>query len=75
MASLLVPETQERLEEEEKDNVKEIILNQYIDEPITLAETIKNNFFVSTLSKVNIGNKDIGFIVVSEQANDIVYCS
>jgi len=68
----IVPETQERLEKEEKDNVKVIILNQYIDEPITLAETIKNNFFVSTLSKINIGNKDIGFIVVSEQANDIV---
>ena len=68
----ITPEIQERLEEEEKDNVKEIILNQYSNEPITLAETIKNNFFVSTLSQVNIDNKDIGFIVVSEQANDIV---
>ena len=68
----ITPEIQERLEKEEKDNIKEIILNQYSDEPITLAETIKNNFFVSTLSKVIIDNKDIGFIVVSEQANDIV---
>ena len=68
----ITPEIQERLEEEEKDNIKEIILNQYSNEPITLAETTKNNFFVSTLSKVNIDNVDIGFIVVSEQANDIV---
>jgi two-component system, OmpR family, sensor histidine kinase ChvG len=68
----IMPEIQERLEEEEKDNIKDIILNQYSDEPITLAETIKNNFFVSTLSRVKIENKDIGFIVVSEQANDIV---
>jgi|TARA_B110000858_G_scaffold191738_1_gene241418 two-component system sensor histidine kinase ChvG len=68
----IAPEIQERLEEEEKDIIKEIILNQYTDEPITLAETIKNNFFVSTLSKVNIENIDIGFIVVSEQANDII---
>ena len=68
----ITPEIQEKREEEEKDNVKIIILNQYVDEPITLAETIKNNFFVSTLSKVKIDNKDIGFIVVSEQANDIV---
>ena len=68
----ITPEIQERLKEEEKDNLKEIILNQYSDEPITLAEIVKNNFFVSTLSKVNIDNKDIGFIVVSEQANDIV---
>ena len=68
----ITPEIQERLEKEEKDNIKEIILNQYNDELITLAETIKNNFFVSTLSKVNIDSEDIGFIVVSEQANDIV---
>ena len=66
------PEVRERLEEGKKDNVKEIILNQYIDEPITLAETIKNNFFVITLSKVKIENEEIGFIAVSEQANDIV---
>ncbi len=68
----ITSETQRGLKEEEKDSIKEIILNQYIDEPLTLGEMIKNNFFVSTLSKVNIDNKNIGFIVVSEQANDIV---
>ena len=66
------PQIEERLEKEEKDNFKEIILNQYNNEPITLAETIKSNFFVSTLSKIKINNESIGFIVVSEQANDIV---
>jgi len=68
----ITSKTQERLEDEKKDNIKEIILNQYGDDPVTLAETIKNNFFVSTLGKVKIDKKDIGFIVVSEQANDIV---
>ena len=68
----ITPEIQERLEEEEKDNIKEIILNQYIDQPITIDETIKNDYFVNTLSKVNINKKDIGFIVVSEQANEII---
>jgi two-component system sensor histidine kinase ChvG len=68
----ITPEIQERLEEEEKDNIKEIILNQYIDQPITIDETIKNDYFVSTISKVNINKKDIGFIVVSEQANEII---
>jgi two-component system, OmpR family, sensor histidine kinase ChvG len=68
----IAPKTQERLEEEEKDNVKEIIISQYTDQPITLDETIKNDFFVSTLSKVNIDEEDIGFIVVSEQANEII---
>jgi two-component system, OmpR family, sensor histidine kinase ChvG len=66
------PEIQERLEEEEKNNVKEIILNQYNNQPITLDEMIKNDFFVSTLSRVNINEEDIGFIVVSEQANEII---
>ena len=68
----ITPKIQERLEEEEKDDIKEIILNQYLDQPITLDETIKNDYFVSTLSKVNINKKDIGFIVVSEQANEII---
>ena len=68
----ITPEIQERLEEEENDNVKKIILNQYGDQSITLDEIIKNDFFVSTLSKVNINKNDIGFIVVSEQANEII---
>ena len=68
----ITPEIQERLEEEEKDNIKEIILNQNIDQPITLDETIKNDYFVSTLSKVNINKNETGFIVVSEQANEII---
>jgi len=68
----ITPEIQERLVEEEKDNVKEIILNQYSDQLITIDEIIKNDFFVSTLSKVNINKNDIGFIVVSEQANEII---
>ena len=68
----ITPETQERLEKEEKDNIKEIILNQYGDQLITIDEIIKNDFFVSTLSKVNINKNEIGFIVVSEQANEII---
>ena len=66
------PKIEEKLADEKNDNVKEIILDKYIGEPITLAETLKNNFFVSTLSKVNVDDEGIGFIVVSEQANDIV---
>ena len=68
----IAPEIQEKLEGEEKDNIKEIILNKYIDQPITLAEITKNDFFVSTLNKVKIDENDIGFIVVSEQANEII---
>jgi two-component system sensor histidine kinase ChvG len=39
---------------------------------MTLTNDEKNNFFVSTLSKIKFQNNDIGYIVVSEQANDII---
>ena len=66
------PEVEERLEEEEIDEIKDIITNKYNDEIMTLTNDEKNNFFVSTLSKIKIQNSDIGYIVVSEQANDII---
>ena len=55
-----------------KNSIKEIILNKYNNEPLTISEKIQNNFFVSTLSRIKIEEKDIGFIVVSEEANDIL---
>ena len=55
-----------------KDSIREVIINTYKDNPLTISEKIKNNFFVSTLSKIKIDEKDIGYIVVSEEANDIL---
>ena len=34
--------------------------------------TIQNNFFVSTLSRIKLNEQDAGYIVVSEEANDIL---
>ena len=65
-------ETEDRLEEEQKDEIKDIIVNKYDDEIMTLTDGDKNNFFVSTLSKIKFQENDIGYIVVSEQANDIL---
>ena len=65
------PNIEERLEEEEIDEIKDIITNKYNDEIMTVTNNKKNNFFVSTLSKIKFQNDDIGYIVVSEQANDI----
>ena len=65
------PDIEERLEEEEIDEIKDIITNKYNDEIMTVTNNKKNNFFVSTLSKIKFQNDDIGYIVVSEQANDI----
>jgi two-component system sensor histidine kinase ChvG len=68
----ITPEIEERLEEEQKDEIREIIINKYNDEIMTLIDDEKNNFFVSTLSKIQFQENDVGYIVVSEQANDII---
>ena len=58
--------------DQNKNLIKETILNKYENEPITISENIQNNFFVSTLTRIKLNNKDAGYIVVSEQANDIL---
>ena len=60
------------VKQQNKNLIKETIINNYKDEPITLSEKLQNNFFVSTLSKIKINSRDVGFIVVSEEANDIL---
>ncbi len=55
-----------------KNNIKDVISNKYQNKPITISEKIQNNFFVSTLSKIKLNNNEEGFIVVSEEANDIL---
>ncbi len=47
-------------------------LQQYKGTPLTLSEVNKNDFFVKTLSEINLKDQNIGFILVSEQANDII---
>ncbi len=66
-------ELQSSLSQEKNENsLKKIILENYEDEPLTLSGKIKNDFFVRTLSRINLGDENIGFILVSEQANDII---
>ena len=60
------------IKEKNKNLIKDTILNEYEDEPITISENIQNNFFVSTLSRIQLNKKDAGYIVVSEEANDIL---
>jgi len=52
--------------------INKIISEKYKNEPLTYSETNKNDFFVKTLSKINLGQEDSGYILVSEQANDII---
>ncbi|MEC7150671.1 MAG: HAMP domain-containing sensor histidine kinase [Pseudomonadota bacterium] len=59
-------------DKKEINNIKKILDEKYENKPLTLSETDKNNFFVKTLSDVNLEDEKIGYILVSEQANDIL---
>ena len=52
-------------------NLKKIILNDLKNEPLIIENNIKNDFFVQTLDKVSVEKDVVGYILVSEQANDI----
>ena len=60
------------LKKKPNDTINQALFNEYEEEPITVSEKIQNNFFVSTISKVKLNNEEKGYIVVSEQANDIL---
>ena len=59
-------------DEENKNFLGKKLLENYENEPLTISEVDKNNFYVKTLSKINLGENDIGYILVSEQANEII---
>ncbi len=58
---------------ENQNLIKNTILEKYQDDPLVLENKINDNFFVSTLDKVEIEKKIVGYIMVTEQANDILF--
>ena len=68
-----VEENLEKKSIKDENLVKDTILNKYQKEPIVLENKINNNFFVSTLDEVKIENERMGYILVTEQANDILF--
>ena len=58
--------------EKNKNAIKDAIVSKYQNEPLILSEKVQNNFYVSTLSRIKINEINIGYIVVSEEANDIL---
>ena len=52
--------------------IKNTILNKLKNEPFIIESKIKKDFFVQTLDKVSIEEKIIGYILVSEQSNEIL---
>ena len=65
-------DSEKQIKQQNKNLIKDVVQNKYQNEPITISENILNNFFVSTISKVKLKEKNIGYIVVSEEANDIL---
>ncbi len=59
------------LDKQNKENLN-TILEKYDGDPLTISEIDKNNFFVRTLSEIKLQEENIGYILVSEQANDII---
>ncbi|MDC0418477.1 HAMP domain-containing histidine kinase [Pelagibacteraceae bacterium] len=49
-----------------------IILNRLKNDPLVIESKVNNDFFVRTLNKVSIEEKVVGYIIVSEQANEII---
>ena len=52
--------------------IKNTILNKLKNEPFVIESKIKKDFFVQTLNKVLIEEKKVGYILVSEQSNEIL---
>ena len=52
--------------------IKSIILNKIKNEPFIIESKIKKDFLVQTLDKVLIEKKKVGYILVSEESNEIL---
>tara|TARA_B100000767_G_C19759583_1_gene534552 strand:+ start:1262 stop:2797 length:1536 start_codon:yes stop_codon:yes gene_type:complete len=55
-----------------QNRIINIIQKGLQNESLVIENKIKNNFFVSTLKKINLKNKLVGYIMVTEEANDIL---
>ncbi len=64
--------SEELIVDQNQSVIKDTILNKYENGTLTISEKIQNNFFVSTLSRIKLKEKEAGYIVVSEEANDIL---
>ena len=56
----------------EETSITDIIKNKYKDQPITIENEINKSFFVSTVSELKLKDISVGFIVVTNEANDIL---
>ena len=57
---------------ENHSTIKDTILNKFQGSPLVIENKVNENYFVSTLSQVKVKNEEVGYIIVTEQANDIL---
>ena len=55
-----------------KSSINNLILNKKSDEPIVTEVRENNNFFIKTLDGLKIDGEILGYIMVTEQANEIL---
>ena len=67
-----IKEKSQSKESTEESSIINIIKNKYKDQPITIENEINNSFFVSTISELKLKEKKVGYIVVTNEANDIL---
>ena len=64
---------QNEYDEKKGNSIKEIILKDFQGETLVLENEINKNFFFSSLKKIKINNNFVGYIMVTEEANDILF--
>ena len=65
-------EKKDKIEISNDTSISNILNSDYKNEPLIIEKKINNSFFVSTLSEINIQNKKVGFIMVTNEADDIL---
>ena len=57
---------------QKRENISNLIINKKNEEPIVIEIKENNNFFIKTLDGLKIDSKVLGYIQVTEQANEIL---
>ena len=65
-------EKKDKVEISNDNSISKILNSDYKNEPLIIEKKMNNSFFVSTLSEINIQNKKVGFIMVTNEADDIL---
>ena len=72
----LLEKTKENISEDNRqDNVttiKDLLTKKKNKEPLVFQKTEGNNFYVQTLDDVNVKDQILGYVMVTEQANEIL---